>query len=118
MECIVILLGAPLHCTRLEGRVLLLYDWWSHGLALAVHWSTAELVLAVHWLRLAALLDADWLRYTHSPANYLLRKFRLEPFSHLKRNIYRKIPNKRPLGGNIQYGVVEGISTFQVLFTE
>ena len=32
--------------------------------------------------------------------------------------MYRKTPNKRPLGENIQYDVVEGISTFQVLFTE
>ena len=31
---------------------------------------------------------------------------------------YRKTPNKRPLGGNMQRGIVEGISTFQELFTE
>ena len=31
---------------------------------------------------------------------------------------YRKTPNKRPLGGNVQYGVVEGISTSQEFLTE
>ncbi len=92
MECIVILLGALLHCMHPEGQVLLLYDWSIHDLLLDADSPTPDLVLAADWLRLAALLDADWLRCTHSPANYLLRKFLMEPFSRLKENIYRKFP--------------------------
>ncbi len=37
---------------------------------------------------------------------------------HTEQIVTVKPPNKRPLGGNIQYGVVEGIPTFQELFTE
>ena len=33
-------------------------------------------------------------------------------------SLYRKTPNKRPLGENIQNGVLEDIFTFQELFTE